>query len=460
MPTIIPSPTLPPPTPLPPTTLPPTQLPPTQAIVPTHNPTLLPESSPTLVPTIVVTDPAQATATFQGTPTDMIPKQTLQSSETTDMPTVVTSPTSTLLTATPLPSQVGVELSQQPALLPESTPTVFAEATVAQPTLVATLIPSSASFAIMPQTVSEELITFAISAQGLQDVDSITILCIVDPTLLKGTQIWPSDSMLTNGNVMMGDDGFQPDGRWIFSATHINSMGLNQNDVLWMLQYQPIVSGYAQIICRPRLADASGQFMSLIESDFSVTVEVPGLLATATPTIIGDSPITVTEAVPTSTLSPTVDPTATPTPQATLTATVTPTVPVMTTLHGRIGMLHQAEQVTVTISGPSFNRAFTIQNDQAFAIELVPGQYVVSADAPHHLATVVSVTIGVDPMMLPITMLTGGDVNDDEVIDMVDVNLVASYLGWLVPGAPTQVDINGDGKVNINDLVLVTANLH
>lgn len=123
-------------------------------------------------------------------------------------------------------------------------------------------------------------------------------------------------------------------------------------------------------------------------------------------------------------------------------------------------MSHQAEQVSVTISGPSFYHAFTVQNDQAFAIELAPAQYVVSVDAEYHLFTVVPITIGDDPVTLPVITLTGGDVNDDEIIDMIDVNLVASYLGWLVPGAPMQVDINGDGKVNINDLVLVTANLH
>jgi hypothetical protein len=58
----------------------------------------------------------------------------------------------------------------------------------------------------------------------------------------------------------------------------------------------------------------------------------------------------------------------------------------------------------------------------------------------------------------PVTLLAGDAVNSDGsqgTVDVFDLALVASLFGTSDP----QADINGDGKVDIRDLVLVGMNL-
>ncbi len=50
--------------------------------------------------------------------------------------------------------------------------------------------------------------------------------------------------------------------------------------------------------------------------------------------------------------------------------------------------------------------------------------------------------------------LLGGDVNDDNRIDIRDL----SYVAWHFDGYDARADINGDGQVDILDLSLTAGN--
>jgi hypothetical protein len=56
--------------------------------------------------------------------------------------------------------------------------------------------------------------------------------------------------------------------------------------------------------------------------------------------------------------------------------------------------------------------------------------------------------------------LSGGDVTQDDAINIFDLTLVATHYGADVSTNPeaAQADINGDNKVNIYDLALAAGN--
>ena len=53
---------------------------------------------------------------------------------------------------------------------------------------------------------------------------------------------------------------------------------------------------------------------------------------------------------------------------------------------------------------------------------------------------------------------TSADVNGDDVVNILDLVLVAQHLGETKP-SNSKVDVNGDGVVNILDLILIAQHL-
>lgn len=95
-----------------------------------------------------------------------------------------------------------------------------------------------------------------------------------------------------------------------------------------------------------------------------------------------------------------------------------------------------------------------------FTFTNVPyGSHIVSADYPRFLKRVkeaVSVNSST-PVNVGGTMLLAGDQDDNSTIDIRDLVTVAVSFGQDV-SAGHQADVNGDGKVNIFDLVAVAVN--
>ena len=106
-----------------------------------------------------------------------------------------------------------------------------------------------------------------------------------------------------------------------------------------------------------------------------------------------------------------------------------------------------AAEVTLTVSGDAFAK---------------PGEYVIGVTATSETDTTMKSTITTTttievpaPEPTPEPPPTPGDVNDDGIVDIRDLVLVAGQLGQ--SGEGLKADMNGDGKVDILDLVTVSS---
>ena len=94
--------------------------------------------------------------------------------------------------------------------------------------------------------------------------------------------------------------------------------------------------------------------------------------------------------------------------------------------------------------------------------QLRAGDYQVQADAPSYLpaCTTRAVSSG-ETLILPLTTLLGGDVNDDlesdPIINIGDFTRLTASFG-LSGSADLQADINADGTINIQDLTILGGN--
>lgn len=187
-----------------------------------------------------------------------------------------------------------------------------------------------------------------------------------------------------------------------------------------------------------------------------------GITPTSTPTASPSSSATAT-ASPTNTPTATASATATPTVTASPTATPAPTdtVPAPTgTLSGRVLL-----QGCYTYSGVSISvgntLAATTGADGSFTLSGVPvGTVSVYAHMGGYLnaeRTGVLMSAG-QATTLPDLTLRGGDANGDCGVNLSDLVIVSSNFG-LSPPRDGRSDVNHDGYVDLQDLLLVTINL-
>jgi hypothetical protein len=122
------------------------------------------------------------------------------------------------------------------------------------------------------------------------------------------------------------------------------------------------------------------------------------------------------------------------------------------------GRLAHAD-IEVTAAGPVSNLALTHADGRFEIGELRAGDYDITADAPLYLPSCITtqVSSGQD-LVLPDTRLSGGDANDDGVINIADATLLGANLNLSVPLPDARADINADGLVNVQDLAIVGGN--
>lgn len=119
---------------------------------------------------------------------------------------------------------------------------------------------------------------------------------------------------------------------------------------------------------------------------------------------------------------------------------------------------HGNTQVSSTLAETRVNRSYT-GLDGSFVLTATHGEgfYTLSASAPGYLTAEgsrpVKLTVGNEVELAPITLL-GGDINQDNLIDIRDLSFIAYHLG----GPDAQSDLNGDGQVDILDLTLIAGN--
>ncbi|CAM4487921.1 S8 family serine peptidase [Paenibacillus tarimensis] len=102
----------------------------------------------------------------------------------------------------------------------------------------------------------------------------------------------------------------------------------------------------------------------------------------------------------------------------------------------------------------------TVKADGTYAISVPAGAYTIRVVVPGHISK--SETVKVDgAKSVSFGPLTAGDVNNDAVIDLADLNQAARAFGKSAPWSSKsvgQTDINRDGAVNILDISYILKN--
>ncbi len=98
--------------------------------------------------------------------------------------------------------------------------------------------------------------------------------------------------------------------------------------------------------------------------------------------------------------------------------------------------------------------------DGTYALTPTLGTYDVYIEMPRYLdACATGIVVGAEGRVLAQVKLLGGDANDDDIVDILDMTLIGGQYG-LSGGEITKpnADINDDGRVDILDLVLAAGN--
>lgn len=97
--------------------------------------------------------------------------------------------------------------------------------------------------------------------------------------------------------------------------------------------------------------------------------------------------------------------------------------------------------------------------DGSYSVPLSPGAYTVTASRVGYLGSAMRVVVdGLANVTLPVLTLRGGDANGDGSINLFDLVMVSSNYGASAPPADSRADVNGDGAIGLGDLVLVASN--
>ncbi|MBW4437248.1 MAG: hypothetical protein KME04_08945 [Pleurocapsa minor GSE-CHR-MK-17-07R] len=324
--------------------------------------------------------------------------------------------------------------------------------------------------------------TVTLGAYGFADVSTVAVACRADAALLAGLTASTGGLLSANG-AAVNDSGFKPDGQWLLVATLPGTATADSGE-LWALNYKLIAQGPAQILCEAQAFDASGAPLLPAAASMSLSVEGIARAADAPPTEEAVTvPTEMPTALPTDTAMPEATPEATPetTPESTdgillpeVTPEATPEVTPETTpdpviepvaevaglsrVTGTVTVSQPLMRAVVTVIGPETQFAVDVNVDGSFALDLPAGQYALVFSAPHYLSYSLEGYFPEGTLTLPAVTLTGGDADENGVVDGADVALVMAQFGVAMPAVASHADLNGDQVVNIYDLAIVSAN--
>jgi hypothetical protein len=147
------------------------------------------------------------------------------------------------------------------------------------------------------------------------------------------------------------------------------------------------------------------------------------------------------------------------------TPTLVPSTPVPAMMGQIMGVVLHAnaqKQVAIRLNLTRLDSAAemieaTSDSSGAFQFANLPlGIYRLDASAPGFLSTRMEIRVLEGQLVqLPPTTLIAGDVNQDGLIDIKDVTLIAANFNG--PATVLEADINGDGWVDIRDLSVVSS---
>lgn len=113
------------------------------------------------------------------------------------------------------------------------------------------------------------------------------------------------------------------------------------------------------------------------------------------------------------------------------------------------------DPVTVRLLRDGAEVAAATAADGRYCLLAEPGEYILTADKPHHVPRRYAVTVTDGRVSLDLTLYLTGDVNGDGAVDAADLSHLRGLLLGLVSDTIGLGDANGDGVTDIRDLVLV-----
>ncbi|NUM46397.1 MAG: carboxypeptidase regulatory-like domain-containing protein, partial [Anaerolineales bacterium] len=136
----------------------------------------------------------------------------------------------------------------------------------------------------------------------------------------------------------------------------------------------------------------------------------------------------------------------------------------MGTTAGTISLQGRSDFAGATITATNGDDSYSAETNSAgdFNLPLPVGTYDVSIEMAGYLdATIAGVEVTEDnTTTLPTLTLPGGDANDSDKINIMDLALIGSHYGLdcSSPSWDARADVNADCTVNILDLTIAASN--
>ena len=259
-----------------------------------------------------------------------------------------------------------------------------------------------------PQVYPGDSVDVDLRIENADDLYAAQAECGVDPAVLE------LHSAVFGGffdpiNRLIAANEISPTlGTWFGAISQQNPAGPLSGDGLFAtITYEALAPGTTDIICDPLFSDRDG---------FTQTVSFTGASVTVLP-------------------------------YATISGTVT--------YQGRLSH----EGITVDATGPVTSTDMTGSNGDFVLDQLRAGTYTITADVGSYLPACTPVTlVAGDQVTLPSTQLLGGDLNDDDTINIGDATLLTANFNETVPPADARADINADSIINVQDLAILAGN--
>jgi outer membrane biosynthesis protein TonB len=382
----------------------------------------------------------------------------------------------------------GFNTSSQISPLPTFTPTRTPLPPTATPTRQPTAAPTDVPVSPTPPSPRPIALTFeGPSAVELNEIFRVNGVAqnVPDPGLY-GVQFeinYDADKVaISNLEVnsslffVVRDEVDNTTGRIVFAASRQGRVpGLTGNVIVLSFDVTAIEPGVVTFAFEDaKFSSSQAEPFSIAPEIHNVTIEqsnvtpVPTQEPTPKPTV-EPTPKPTVEPTPKPTVEPTPKPTVGPTPQPTQQPTPQPTQqptpqPAMASVSGRITLIGRfgnnwsgATARVGTSDQTTLTEAALTDVQGNFNIENVStGLQTVTADAPGYLSAVCSNANVIAPQtVLNPAALLAGDINGDDLIDIVDAATVGTNFGQIGTNA---ADITQDDAVDIFDIVLVSVN--
>ena len=253
-----------------------------------------------------------------------------------------------------------------------------------------------------------DIMTMKVEVTAARELYGLQLACSVDPTVLLWQQA-QFDDFFTEP--LIGINRLDPvAGAWLGAITQKNpGSALSGDGLVATLTFAVLSPGNPTITCEPFASDRNGfeqPILILDDSDFDPVADISGKI----------------------------------------------TLPDRT----------DHSDIEVTIEGPVEKSVLSGASGQFKFDGLEQGDYLIRAAAPLHLPHCTTVTVNQEQIIaLPPAVLLGGDTDDNGEINIHDFTVIGSNLdltAQTIPAMNPRADINGDGRVNDQDLSILNDN--